>query len=256
VICGIICCGKFISTFVPTVVVSTVRKYRFNTYLFPTVDCVITVYAENGRPARYVELLKCLEEVHGIHGKRSLDSGLDAGIKDGYIEAVPMGGRRGYIPTPEGVVHTAIYIALRDVIDDVPSHAFPFLIECVRASLVTVLVPRLTLGTPEHHYLVRYLINELEFILTFGEQGELVDLEVGFTEQGRRIMFELFVALKMLAGIKVMGLEPRYYSDVKKAIVRSVNLWLMPRRLSRPELVRLFIDACRNTVTRIAVMTR
>jgi hypothetical protein len=240
----------------PTVVVSTVRKYRFNTYLFPTVDCVIEVYAKNGRPARYVELLGCLEEEHGIRGKRSLDSGLDAGVEDGYIRVVPVGGRRGYVSTAEGIVHTAIYLALRDIVGDVPPHALPFLIECVRSSLITILIPRLTPGTLEHCHLVRYLMNELEFVLAFGEQGKLVNLEVGFSEQGRRIMFELFVALKMLAGIEVMGLEPRYYSDVKKAIVRSVNLWLMPRRLSRPELVRLFIDACRNTTARISAVMR
>jgi hypothetical protein len=236
--------------------VGTARKYRFNTYLFPTVDCVIEVYAKNGRPAKYVELLRCLEEEHAIRGKRSLDSGLDAGIKDGYIETVPVGRRTRYVPTAEGVVHTAIYLALRDAIGDVPPHALPFLIECARASLVTVLVPRLTPGTPEHYYLVRYLINELEFTLTFGEQGELVDLEVGLSEHGRRVMFELFVALKMLAGIDVMGLEPRHYNDIKKAIMRNVRLWLMPRRLSKPGLVRLLIDACRNTTARISAVMR
>jgi hypothetical protein len=233
-----------------TVVVSTVRKYRFNTYLFPTVDCVVEVYAKNGRPARYVELLRCLEEEHGIRGKRSLDSGLDAGVEDGYIEAVPVGGRRGYIPTAEGVVHTAIYIALRDVMDDVPSHALPYLIECARSSLVLALIPQLTQGMPDHE-LFRFLLKQLDNALSkSGSKLGLLDM--------RTVMLGYYVALKMLAGIEVKHLKPKYYVHIKAIIRAEVKAkilmqWLPP---PRPGLVRLFIDACRNTVTRIAVMTR
>jgi len=231
-------------------------KYRFNRYLFPFVDCTITLYAESGEPVPISDIADCMREKYGIKGVRNIYEGKDAALDNGYVKTKSVGGRTRYVPVGEGVVHTAIYLALGDVINSVPPHALPFLIECARASLVTVLVPRLTPGTPEHHYLVRYLINELEFTLAFGEQGELVDLEVGFTEQGRRVMFELFVALKMLAGIDVMGLEPRHYNDIKKAIMRNVRLWLMPRRLSRPGLVRLFIDACRNTTARISAVMR
>jgi hypothetical protein len=231
-------------------------KYRFNRYLFPFVDCTITLYAESGEPVPINDITDCVKEKYGIRGVRNVYEGRDAALGNGYVEAASVGGRTRYVPTTEGVVHTAIYLALRDIVGDVPSYTLLYLIECVRISLITALVPRLIPGTLEHYYLVRYLMNELELTLTFGEQGKLVNLEVGFSEQGRRIMFELFVALKMLAGIEVMGLEPRYYSDVKKAIVRSVNLWLMPRRLSRPGLVRLFVDACRNTTARISAVMR
>ena len=231
-------------------------KYRFNKYLFPFVDCTITLYAELGEPVPISDIADCMRDNHGITGVRNVYEGRDAALEDGYIRAVPVGGRRGYVPTAEGIVHTAIYLALRDIVGDVPPHALPFLIECVRTSLITILIPRLTPGTLEHYYLMRYLMDEIEFTLTLGGQGEVLDFQVGFTEHGRRIMFELFVALKMLAGIKVMGLEPRYYSDVKKAIMRNVRLWLIPRRLSRPGLVRLFIDACRNTTARISAVMR
>ncbi len=231
-------------------------KYRFNRYLFPFVDCTITLYAESGEPVPISDIADCMREKYGIKGVRNVYEGRDAALGNGYVETASVGSRTRYVPVGEGVVHTAIYLALGDVINSVPPHALPFLIECARSSLITILIPRLTPGTLEHYYLMRYLMDEIEFTLTFGGQGEVLDFQVGLSEHGRRIMFELFVALKMLAGIKVMGLEPRYYSDVKKVIVRSVNLWLMPRRLSRPELVRLFIDACRNTTARISAVMR
>jgi hypothetical protein len=231
-------------------------RYRFNRYLFPFVDCTIILYAESGEPVPISDIADCMRDVHGIKGVRNVYEGRDAALDNGYVKTKSVGGRTRYVPVGEGVVHTAIYLALGDVINSVPPHALPFLIECVRSSLITILIPRLTPDTLEHYYLMRYLMDEIEFTLALGGQGEVLDFQVGLSEHGRRIMFELFVALKMLAGIKVMGLEPRYYSDVKKAIVRSVNLWLMPRRLSRPELVRLFIDACRNTTARISAVMR
>jgi Mor family transcriptional regulator len=231
-------------------------KYRFNRYLFPFVDCTITLYAESGEPVPISDIADCMREKYGIKGVRNIYEGRDAALDNSYVKTKSVGGRTRYVPVGEGVVHTAIYLALGDVINSVPPHALPFLIECVRSTLITILIPRLTPGTLEHYYLMRYLMDEIEFTLALGGQGEVLDFQVGLSEHGRRIMFELFVALKMLAGIEVMGLEPRYYSDVKKAIVRSVNLWLMPRRLSRPGLVRLFIDACRNTTARISAVMR
>ncbi|MDT7970669.1 MAG: hypothetical protein RQ842_08870, partial [Vulcanisaeta sp.] len=191
---------------------STVRKYKFNTYLFPTVDCVITVYAKNGRPAKYVELLRCIEEVHGIRGKRSLDSGLDAGIKDGYIETVPVGRRTRYVPTAEGVVHTALYLALRDTAGDVPPHAFPYLIECLRTSLVTILIPKIIQSIPDYIRAIKdpqYAIHLIKvqgfvkFLLgTDDVQDEEVDRDKAL-DFVRNLVLVSYVALKMLAGVEV-----------------------------------------------------
>jgi hypothetical protein len=129
--------------------VSTARKYRFNTYLFPTVDCVITVYTKNGRPARYVELLGCLEEEHGIRGKRSLDSGLDAGVEDGYIRVVPVGGRRGYVPTPLGVIDNALVNHHLDVIMDFyvnyGREALPELLTALKNYMLIDLIQRVSI---------------------------------------------------------------------------------------------------------------
>jgi hypothetical protein len=233
-----------------TVVVGTARKYRFNTYLFPTVDCVIEVYAKSGRPARYVELLKCLEEEHGIRGKRSLDSGLGAGIENDYIKAVPVGGRSGYEPRTNGVVHTAIYMALRDVIGDVPPHMLPHLIECVRTSLVLALVPQLTQGMPDHE-LFRFLLKRFDNALgKSGSELKLLDM--------RNVMLGYYIALKMLAGNEIKHLKPKYYVHVEAIIRAEVKAKIMMQWLPppRPGLMRLFIDACRNSASRITAMTR
>ena len=129
----------------PTVVVGTVRRYRFNTYLFPTVDCTIKNYVEKRRPVKYVELLKCLEGVHGIRGKRSLDSGLDAGVEDGYIRAVPVGGRRGYVPTPLGVVDDALFFNVVMDYEAYGASALPELLTALRSHMLIDLIQRISM---------------------------------------------------------------------------------------------------------------
>jgi len=254
----------------PTVVVSTVRKYRFNTYLFPTVDCVIEVYAKNGRPAKYVELLRCLEEEHGIRGKRSLDGGLDAGIKNDYIKAVPMGGRSGYEPTTNGVVDTALYLALKeklnDAIDNLSPDLLAHLLECLRISLVTILIPKIIQSIPDYIRAIKdpqYAIHLIKvqgfvkFLLgTDDVQDEEVDRDKAL-DFVRNLVLVSYVALKMLAGVEVKHLKSKYYDDVEEFIKTSTITNLVPT-LANPRfvLIQLLLIACRNSIAKIPAIMR
>jgi len=207
VICGIVCCGKFISTFVPTVVVGTVRRYRFNTYLFPTVDCTIKNYVEKRRPVRYVELLGCLEEVHGVRGKRSLDSGLDAGVEDGYIRAVPVGSRRGYVPTPLGVIDDALFFNVVMDYEAYGASALPELLTALRSHMLIDLIQRISMTA------MRMFIEEDIFKLNKEDKEKLQVLlpwVESYSELERVDLLGAWLTLKALAGlVEEGGFGPR-----------------------------------------------
>jgi len=184
-----------------TVVVSTVRKYRFNTYLFPTVDCVITVYTKNERPARYVELLGCLEEEHGIRGKRSLDSGLDAGVEDGYIRVVPVGGRRGYVPTPLGVIDNALVDRNLDIVMSFRKYgreALPELLTVLKNYMLIDLIQRVSITM-----LMMFTIEDV-FKLNKRDREEMSTffpwMEM-YPKLERYNLFGAWLTLKALAGL-------------------------------------------------------
>jgi hypothetical protein len=190
--------------------VSTARKYRFNTYLFPTVDCVITVYTKNGRPARYVELLGCLEEEHGIRGKRSLDSGLDAGVEDGYIRVVPVGGRRGYVPTPLGVIDNALVNHHLDVIMSLTKYgreALPELLTALRNYMLIDLIQRVSIT------MLRVFMIKDVFKLNKRDREEMgtffPSMEM-YPKLERYNLFGAWLTLKALAGLmREQDLGPR-----------------------------------------------
>ncbi len=189
---------------------STARKYRFNTYLFPTVDCVITVYTKNGRPARYVELLGCLEEEHGIRGKRSLDSGLDAGVEDGYIRVVPVGGRRGYVPTPLGVIDNALVNHHLDVIMSLTKYgreALPELLTALRNYMLIDLIQRVSIT------MLRVFMIKDVFKLNKRDREEMgtffPSMEM-YPKLERYNLFGAWLTLKALAGLmREQDLGPR-----------------------------------------------
>jgi len=242
-------------------------KYRFNKYLVPFVDCTITLYAELGEPVPISDIADCMRDYHGITGVRNVYEGRDAALNNGYVETESVGGRTRYVPVGEGVVHTAIYLALGDVVNSVPPHALPFLIECIRTSLVTILIPKIIQSIPDYIRAIRdpvyafHLIKVQKFVEEFLRGIESVRNEELNQDKAlelvRNSALVSYVALKMLSGIEVKHLKPKYYDDVKEFIKTNIETTLIPT-LPNPRLalVQLLIIACRNTATRITAMTR
>jgi len=124
-------------------------KYRFNRYLFPFVDCTITLYAESGEPVPISDIADCMRDYHGITGVRNVYEGRDAALEDGYIRVVPVGGRRGYVPTPLGVIDNALVNHHLDVIMDFyvnyGREALPELLTALRNYLLIDLIQRVSI---------------------------------------------------------------------------------------------------------------
>jgi hypothetical protein len=240
-------------------------KYRFNRYLFPFVDCTITLYAESGEPVSISDIADCMRDYHGIKGVRNVYEGRDAALEDGYVEEVRVGKRVRYVPVGEGVVHTAIYLALRDTAGDVPSHALPYLIECLRTSLVTILIPKIIQSIPDYIRAIKdpkYAIHLIKvqgfvkFLLgTDDVQDEEVDRDKAL-DFVRNLVLVSYVALKMLAGVEVKHLKSKYYDDVEEFIKTSTITNLVPT-LANPRfvLIQLLLIACRNSIAKIPAMT-
>jgi len=124
-------------------------NYRFNRYLFPFVDCTITLYAESGEPVPISDIADCMRDYHGITGVRNVYEGRDAALENGYIRAVPVGGRRGYVPTPLGVIDNALVNHHLDVIMDFyvnyGREALPELLTALRNYLLIDLIQRVSI---------------------------------------------------------------------------------------------------------------
>jgi len=223
---------------------------RYSENLFPAMECLITLYSVMGRPVGFTVIQKCMDVWYGKAHPEQVRRGLDSAHCLGYLKIVEGKYGNKYIPTAEGVVHTAIYTALRTMIGNVPPRTLLHLIECVRTSLVLALLPQLIQGTPDHTLFKASL--EL-----YESVGSELGLQLGLLNM-RGIMFMYYVALKMLAGIEVRHLKPIYYVLAKVFIsvetkMRIMNQW---PPLLRPGLMRLFIDTCRNSVTRVSAIMR
>jgi len=124
-------------------------KYRFNRYLFPFVDCTITLYAESGEPVPISDIADCMRDYHGITGVRNVYEGRDAALENGYIRAVPVGGRRGYVPTPLGIIDNASVNHHLDVIMDFyvnyGREALPELLTALRNYMLIDLIQRVSI---------------------------------------------------------------------------------------------------------------
>jgi hypothetical protein len=241
-------------------------KYRFNKYLVPFVDCTITLYAELGEPVPISDIADCMRDYHGITGVRNVYEGRDAALNNGYVETESVGGRTRYVPVGEGVVHTAIYLTLGDVVNSVPPHALPFLIECLRTSLVTILIPKIIQSIPDYIRAIKdaeyaiHLVKVQKFVEEFllsieGVRGEELNQDKAL-ELIRNSALVSYVALKMLSGIPVNHLEPKHYNNIKE-FIKTITTNLIPT-LPNPRLalIQLLLTACRNTATRITAMTR
>jgi len=89
------------------------RRFRFNKYMFPFIDCVIRIYADSGGPIPIKSIIECMKERHGIRGVRNIYEGRDAAVDNGYITEVHVTPKRYYyVPTLIGTIDTGIYQAL------------------------------------------------------------------------------------------------------------------------------------------------
>jgi len=105
IVTGVMCAGR--------------RRFRFNKYMFPFIDCVIRIYADSGGPIPISSIIECMKEHHGIRGVRNIYEGRDAAVDNGYIIEVHVKGNRGYtskryyyVPTLIGTIDAGIYQAL------------------------------------------------------------------------------------------------------------------------------------------------
>jgi len=94
--------------------------FRFNKYLYPTVECVIKRHAElGGEPVPVGSILECMRG-EGYSGVRNIYYGLEASIQDGYVVVEyskdGRGKRRLYVPTLLGAVDAGIYRAVAEAL--------------------------------------------------------------------------------------------------------------------------------------------
>jgi hypothetical protein len=244
---------------------------RYSKYMFPFVDCVIRLYSELGKPVPISDVEDCMRDVHGKKSTGGLYEGKDTALDNGYVKTKSVGGWTRYEPTAYGVVHTAIYLALREkfdnAIDSLSPDLLAHILECVRTSLVTIIIPKVIQSIPDYiraikdpEYAFR-LIKVQKFVEEFllgigGVRGEELNQDKAL-ELVRDSALVSFVALKMLAGVEVRHLRPKYYDDVEEFIKTNITTNLVPT-LANPRfvLIQLLLIACRNTATRITAMTR
>ena len=90
--------------------------FRFNKYLYPTVECIVKMHAElGGEPVPVSSILECMRG-GGYSGIRNIYYGLEAAVQDGYVVVEysknGRGKRRLYVPTLLGAVDAGIYRAV------------------------------------------------------------------------------------------------------------------------------------------------
>jgi hypothetical protein len=189
-------------------------KYRFNKYLFPFVDCTITLYAISGEPVPISDIADCMREKYGIKGVRNVYEGRDAALENGYVIDVHIGRRKGYEPTMEGVVNADLYFGLLSVLEknELPNVNIFCLLKLLRIALG---------------------LAKLEFMLTtLWLNTQVVQPPAKPTkEDSLRYLYVInFIAAKALLGVEVRDLKPMYYRPVMDAIKSGVtSLLAMPQ---------------------------
>ncbi|KUO82563.1 MAG: hypothetical protein AT714_00970 [Vulcanisaeta sp. OSP_8] len=244
---------------------------RYSKYMFPFVDCVIRLYSELGKPVPISYVEDCMRDIHALRSTGGQYEGRDAALDNGYVKTEPVGGRTRYVPKAEGVVNTAIYLALKeklnDTIDSLSPDLLAHLLKCMRISLVTIMISKVIQSIPDYiraikdpKYAIR-LINVQKFIEEFilnigGVRDEELNQDKAL-ELVRNSALVNFVALKMLSGIEIRHLKPKHYSDVKEFIKTSILTNLTPiSPNSRFAFTQLLLIACRNTATMISAIMR
>jgi hypothetical protein len=189
-------------------------RYRFNRYLFPFVECAITLYTESGGPVPISDIADCMRDNHGITGVRNVYEGRDAALENGYVIDLHIGRRKGYEPTMEGVVNAGLYFGLLSVLEknELPNVNIFCLLKLLRIALG---------------------LAKLEFMLTtLWLNTQVVQPPVKPIKEDP--LWDLyvinFIAAKALLGVEVRDLKPMYYRLVMDAIKSGVaSLVAMPQ---------------------------
>jgi hypothetical protein len=243
---------------------------RYSRYMFPFVDCVIRLYSELGKPVPISDIEDCIRDIHALRSTGGQYEGRDAALVNGYVKTEPVGGRTRYVPKAEGVVNTAIYLALKeklnDTIDSLSPDLLAHLLECLRISLVTIMIPKIIQSIPDYIRAIKdpeyavHLVNVQKFVEEFilgigGVRGGELSRDKA-SEFIRSSALVSYVALKMLSGIPINHLAPKHYNNIKE-FIKTITTNLIPT-LPNPRLalIQLLLTACRNTATRITAMTR
>jgi len=243
-------------------------RYKFNKYLFPFVDCAITLYAESGEPVPISDIADCMRDVHGIKGVRNVYEGRDAALNNGYVIGTPVGGRTRYAPTMEGVVNVAIYMGLRDRFGDFPSNVSMDTLFCLmrfmRFMIALVMAPKafnwsnfsaLAVTTHDESWIAPLLLEAQKTLGTLGNSA-MED----YHKVLREAVMLMFVALKALLRIEVRHLKPRYHAfieaTIKASIINSTELQaLLITRDGKTinfDVLRFIASASCNAMSRIA----
>ena len=170
--------------------------FRFNKYLYPTVECIVKRHAElNGEPVPVGSILECMRG-NGYSGVRNIYYGLEAAIQDGYVVVEYSKGGRGkrrlYVPTLLGAVDAGIYRAVSGVLysGESPSP------ESVRAFICSM-----------RHPIFWIAVSRLAGSITSGDRG---------------LVTTYSVLVKALIGSEVVGMPKARLAVVTNNILNEV----------------------------------
>ena len=168
---------------------------RYSENLFPVMECLIDLYSGTGRPVGFTEIQKCVGERYGRKHPEQVRRGLDSAHCLGYLKVVEGKYGNKYVPTLDGVVHAGIYLALAlnlGFVDELPQRTLFCLLRLVRSGVA--------------------MLSWAEAFNTLLEIQE--ERDALRKEMLRRKLVDSLVASKVLLGIEVRGLEPRFYSRI------------------------------------------
>jgi len=171
--------------------------FRFNRYLYPTVECIVKMHAElGGGPVPVSSILECMRG-EGYSGIRNIYYGLEASIQDGYViveySKNGRGKRRLYVPTLLGAVDAGIY---RAVVEALYSGESPSP-EVVRAFLCSM-----------KHPIFWIAVSRLAGSIASGDRGLVITYSI---------------LVKALTGVEVLGMPKARLAVVINNILNEVS---------------------------------
>jgi hypothetical protein len=169
--------------------------FRFNKYLYPTVECIVKMHAElGGEPVPVSSILECMRG-EGYSGIRNIYYGLEASIQDGYVVVEyskdGRGKRRLYVPTLLGAVDAGIYRAFSEALYSEPPSP-----ETVRAFLCSMRYPIFWIA-----------VGRLAGSIASGDRGSVTTYSI---------------LVKALTGVEVTGMPKARLAVVTNNILNEV----------------------------------
>jgi len=171
--------------------------FRFNRYLYPTVECIVKRHAElNGEPVPISSILECMRG-EGYSGVRNIYYGLEASIQDGYVVVEyskdGRGKRRLYVPTLLGAVDAGIYRAVAEALysGESPSP------DSFRAFLCSI-----------KHPIFWIAVGRLAGSIASGDRGSVITYSI---------------LVKALTGVEIVGMPKARLAVVTNNILNEVS---------------------------------